>query len=97
MKQLKLFAFKLFKHEVPNLNAVIEKRHAVPKLAKKKVHWLKEGLHKRHQDYNEGYHYGIYVISVQDNTILDQEWFNNPDDRDYRYNSSRYEDIKLEI
>ena len=94
MKQLKLFAFKLFKHEVPNLNAVIEKRHAVPKLVKKKVHWLTEGLHKRHQDYNEGNHYGIYVLEARSGNIMDQEWFDNPDERDDRYNSWRYNDLE---
>lgn len=92
MEQLKLFAFKLFKHEVPNLNAVIEKRHAVPRLVKKKVHWLKEGLHKPHNDYNNGYHYGIYIIDTVDDSIRDIEWHNNPDSRDRKFDNY-YRDI----
>ena len=86
MEQLKLFACKLFKHEVPNLNAVIEKRHAVPRLLKKKVHWLKEGLHKRNQDYHNGYHYGIYILDHEGN-LVDKEWHNNPDSRDRKFDN----------
>ena len=93
MKQLKLFAFKLFKHEVPDLNAVIEKRHAVPKLVKKKVHWLKEGLHKRHNDYNDGYHYGIYVIDTVDGSIRDQEWHKDQELRDMVFRNY-YKDLR---
>ena len=94
MEQLKLFAYKLFKHEVPNLNAVIEKRHAVPKLLKKKVHWLKEGLHKQSNDYNDGYHYGIYILD-HDGNICDQEWHKDPDSRDRKFDDYFAYDIEI--
>ena len=91
MEQLKLYAFKLFKHEVfdLNLNKVIEshvvkyeKRHAVPKVTKRKVHWLKEGLHKETNNYNDGYHYGIYFIEDRTGNLVGEEWHRDPNDRD---------------